>query len=91
MEFVKNNLPLFGIGIFLILSIGLNINQHGQINKLKSDISYCESEKEELESKVENLENELEDCQGELEDCENQKRAIQDDLDDAEFNNLLNL
>ena len=90
MEFVKNNLLLVTVGALLILSFGININQYGQIKKLKSTISYCENEKEELESKVENLESELEDCQGELEDCQSRKRQIQDDLDDAEFDKLLN-
>lgn len=90
MEFVKKNLLLVIAVALLIISFGLNINQQGQIKKLKSNISYCEDEKDELKTKVENLETELEECQGELENCQRRKRQIQDDLDDAEYNNMFN-
>ena len=74
MELIQKNPKALILGIMLLFSVIINYNQEKSIKKIKSNLSSCQYEKDNLERKIEDLENELEECQDNLEECENKRR-----------------
>jgi len=69
-QYIVKNWVKFLISFILVVIVGMELIQINQINDLKSDLYYCEQEKEEVEDKLEETLDEVEELETKLRNCE---------------------